>query len=148
MTDAQASAVSPCCSSIDDLRHAYIEAVNSNKARKVAKLWVKGGVLMPPGMPAIEGRSAIESFYAKLFEQSTVTIGIHSLQQIHYPDYVLGIDRGEWWMQAHPKNAAQDRAAAFPLKYVTVCQRVGECWQVSINIWNENPLGHIPVCNV
>lgn len=84
-------------SAVGSLRQSYEAAENAGDAAAVAELWAADGVLMPAHAPAVEGREAIQAFYAGQFEQGKVDISINDEEAVMSGNW--GFGRGAYSLQ-------------------------------------------------
>jgi ketosteroid isomerase-like protein len=99
----------------------------------VAQLYAVDAKLLPPNGPIVEGREAIQTFWA-----NAITAGL-KIQSIIPIDVATGgniaVDRGTY---ASTIPAAGGGTAAEGGKYIVVWKRQGRGWKIAYDIWNSN----------
>lgn len=132
--DPQAGSQTADAAAIGKLRDQYIAAANGGNADAIAALWTEDGVLMPPGQPAVVGRTAIRDWYRPADGRDGATITIRSEEtQVFGP---WGFDRGTFTLQAGDRSTEN--------KYITVVRRDGDTWKVARNIWSPDTGSRAP----
>jgi ketosteroid isomerase-like protein len=56
---------------IKQVADAYVKATLAGDAKAIAALYTEDAVEMPPNVPSVKGRAAIEQYYMKLFSGDT-----------------------------------------------------------------------------
>ena len=56
---------------IKQVADAYVKATLAGDAKAIAALYTEDAVEMPPNLPSVKGRAAIEQYYMKLFSGDT-----------------------------------------------------------------------------
>jgi hypothetical protein len=56
---------------IKQVADAYVKATLAGDAKAIAALYTEDAVEMPPNVPSVKGRAAIEQYYMKLFSGGT-----------------------------------------------------------------------------
>ena len=116
------------------LRASYEKAANAQDAAAIAATYTVDGVEMPPNMPAVKGRAAIEAFHKQI--GAMVTIG--SLKLTPTSTKVTGdtgYDVGTYMQTNTPKGGkpGEDRG-----KYVVILKKAGGAWLVAYAIYNSD----------
>ena len=114
----------------------YVKATLAGDAKAVAALYTDDAVEMPPNVPPVKGRAALEQFYAKQFAAGKIAkFSLNHLETHGSGD--SGYDVGTYTQTLTPAkgNAMNDRG-----KYVVILKRVAGAWKVGYAIYNsDNP---------
>ena len=116
------------------LHDRYAAAFNSNDAEAVANFYTEDAVLMLPGIPAIQGRQAIQAMFEEYFKQNAAKIK-------HTPlDTQVA---GDWAYERGKIREAVTSRAGQPLerslKYLAILKRQADgAWKVHVDIDNSN----------
>ena len=110
-----------------------IEGDHASDARRVASLFAKNAVLMPPGDALVVGRDAIEARFAQGFEQAELDFTLAPDKTLISGD--LAVSRGErkgWmrWRNGRPATEIHD-------KYAMHLVRQEDQWLIESLIWNR-----------
>ena len=108
-------------------------AFNARDAAKVAVLYTDDAVLMPPNMPLVKGRAAIEAWFKAGFDQGFFNLRLSPIRSEVSGD--LAYVAGTYVVSAKsPAGAAiEDRG-----KYVEVWKRSGGQWRMVSDIFNSD----------
>ena len=112
------------------------EAALAGDAAGVASLYADDAVLMPPGVPRAEGRAAIESALAAMFEAAPATsVSIESDATTFSESGELAYDVGTYAMAGTTPDgeAWEDKG-----KFIAVLKNVGGEWKIAADIWNSD----------
>ena len=112
------------------------EAALAGDAAGVASLYADDAVLMPPGAPRAEGRAAIESALAAMFEAAPATsVSIESDATTFSESGELAYDVGTYAMAGTTPagEAWEDKG-----KFLAVLRNVGGEWKIAADIWNSD----------
>lgn len=113
---------------------AWDEAFNSGDLTQLMALYTEEAVDMPPNLPVLEGRAAIEADLQYILEEFTAH---HETSII---DIKIGgdlaIERAAYTMLLTPK-AGGDTVTEVG-KHIVVRQKVGDKWKVLWEIWNSD----------
>jgi uncharacterized protein (TIGR02246 family) len=106
------------------------KAYNEKNAEALAALYTEDGQLLPPGVPVVNGRSAIQDFWANDIATSNATLAIT-------PDATaVG---GDWaWRAGSWRAIGADGSTAGTGKYIEVLRRTADGWQLHRDIWNAD----------
>ncbi len=121
---------------IDAVNQRWQKAALAGDAAGVASLYTDDAVLMVPGAPRAEGRAAIESRLAAVFEAgpvSSMTIETDAVTLSESGE--LAYDVGTYTMAGKTPTgeAWQDKG-----KYLGVLKNVGGQWKLVADIWNSD----------
>jgi uncharacterized protein (TIGR02246 family) len=118
----------------------FAGAVGAGDAAGIAALYLPDAHVLPPQAPAVEGRAAIQQFFAGLLGAYQVTIAVNSEEIEGRGD--LAYARGHYTMEGTPKAAG-----APPLreegKFLEVLRRQPDgTWRMAVDMWSPN--AHAP----
>jgi uncharacterized protein (TIGR02246 family) len=120
---------------IGTLRDQFTTAYNSNDAAAVAALYTDDAIMMPSNQAAVEGRTAIQSWYENMYKGMSVKIAITPIETQVAGDW--GYDRGTALLTMTPK--AKGRPMEESSKYLVIVKRqTGGSWKVFRDIDNSN----------
>lgn len=88
---------------VERLAQAFHDGVARRDAAAVAALYADNGRFLPPGMPAAEGLSAIESAVQQLLDMGVQSIDIHPLDVREAGE--LTVDYGRYVLVIEPADA-------------------------------------------
>lgn len=109
---------------------AWEEAFNKADAAGVAAVYTEDAIVMPPNMPTVQGRAAIEKWMSEGFGQGHVQISIDQDDWIGMGG--TGVRRGTY------RITGDDGAVVEVGKYVEVWEKKGDTWQLAVDIWNAD----------
>jgi uncharacterized protein (TIGR02246 family) len=128
----QAAASDPAIRQIAD---NYVKATLAGDAKAVAALYADDAIEMPPNMPPIKSRAAIEGFYTKIL--SGTKMGSFTLTHIESrASGDTGYDVGTYQQSMTPSGATAPMKETG--KYVVVLKRSGKEWKVAYAIYNSD----------
>ncbi len=109
--------------------HETFEAgARAGNAEQMASIFAEDAVLMPPNMPAMNGRAAIAQYWGGMIQQlSKVEV---DLMMDHLD--ILGdvaVERGRYEITAPIQDSG---------KYVQIWRRTGERWLLATDIFNAS----------
>jgi uncharacterized protein (TIGR02246 family) len=118
---------------IEAIDREWIAAFNAGDVDTVVSLYTEDVVVMPPGEPALHGRSAVISWLQTFFEH-------HTARQSLVNDEV--VVAGEWaWMRGHfdlaivPRDGSGERRHRG--KHLVIWRRRRDGgWKAARDIWN------------
>jgi uncharacterized protein (TIGR02246 family) len=112
----------------------YAEAFNSNDAKAVAAFYTEDAVLMPPRIPAVQGRQAIETMFVGYFKQHAAKIK-HTALDTQGPG-AWAYDRGKI-REVDTSRSGQPLEQS--LKHLAILKRqAGGAWKIHVDIDNSN----------
>jgi uncharacterized protein (TIGR02246 family) len=131
--------------SVDDDRSAVrqattelLAAVNASDIPRVLALWADDGVMMPPHHPAVQGRAAIERYFAERFAVTRFEFSFGPSEIWLAGD--IAIERVAYAVAARPVSGGEpveDRG-----KGLHVYRREADgSWNLALDIWNSDLRG-------
>jgi uncharacterized protein (TIGR02246 family) len=118
--------------SMQALLDQFETAFNAKDAAQVARGYVDDGRILAPGQDVIQGRTAIESFIASMFEMGVRSVHFDVLSRDQRQE--LGFEVGRYEFHAEPDGPAIDTG-----KYVSVRrQQPDGSWLIDVDIFNSN----------
>jgi len=102
------------------------DAFNAKDAARLAQMYGKDAVLMPPGEPAVTGRAAIRSWFEKAMGRSG-QIRIMPVEMRVLEDEAFQV--GNFQVQ-------RDDNSSVAAKYVLLLRRADGQWLIQHDIWN------------
>jgi uncharacterized protein (TIGR02246 family) len=122
---------------INALRAQFIAAFNSNDSAAAAALYTDDAIIMPPNQDTVEGRQAIQAFYAAMFKQNAAKIALTPLETRVADDWAY--DRGTATTTITQKSAKSGKPIEEPSKYLVIVKRQSDgSWKVYREIGNGN----------
>jgi len=110
---------------------AWEKAFNAGDAAGVAAVYAENATVMPPNVPAIKGRAAIEKFMSEGFAQAPgAKMSIASDEM--FTSGGTGIRRGTY------RVTGSDGTELEKGKYVEIWKKTGNKWELCIDIWNTD----------
>lgn len=114
---------------LDEIAILMANAFNGKKANDLAFLYDRTAILMPPGEPAVEGRTAIQQWFAAaLVRLGTIQIVPSETRAFNDLAFQVGTFT----------TIASD--ASVTGKYVLILHRTDEGWLIRHDIWNLNQM--------
>lgn len=124
---------------IRQVADAYRAAMLAGDAAAAAGLYRDDAVEMPPGVPPIQGRAAIEQYFREMFGScrfTAFTLSHSELRASGDVAFAAGTSRATVTPNGGPP--VED-----PGKYLVVLKRTGGAWKVAYSIHNSDvPGGH------
>ncbi len=120
---------------IRQLADAYVKATTSGDAKAVAALYTEDAVEMPPNLPAVTGRAAIQQYYEKVL--SSVKVATFTLKHLDTQatgDH--GYDVGTYEQKLADPNAPTPSSDTG--KYAVIVKRTTAGWKVAYAIYNSD----------
>ncbi|MFQ5856965.1 MAG: YybH family protein [Anaerolineae bacterium] len=119
---------------VRDASAAWDDAFNAGDLPRLMELYTEEAVDMPPNLPALEGKAAVESDLQYILEEFTAH---HETSII---DIKIGgdlaVERAGYTMTLTPK-AGGDTVTEVG-KHIVIRQKVGDEWKVLWEIWNSD----------
>lgn len=113
---------------------AWDEAFNAADVAQLMELYHENAVSMPPSLPILEGKPAIQADFEWLFDNFTT----HHQTTIVDLEIAgnLAVEQGQYMMTFTPKDGSEpfDEVG----KHIVVRRKSGDTWQVVREIWNTN----------
>ena len=133
---AKGQSTSPGDAAIRQVADAYVKATLAGDAKAIAALYTEDAVEMPPNVPSVRGRAAIEQYYTKLFSGDT-KVGQFALTHLESRAAGdTGYDVGTYKQSMNPPG--QTSATSDTGKYVVVLRRIQGAWKVAYAIYNSD----------
>jgi uncharacterized protein (TIGR02246 family) len=121
---------------VNNLRSAYIAAVNAEDAAKTAALYTEDAVRMEPNMPAVKGREAIQKALSEMMSGFDVDISLTSEELVVDGDWAF--DRGQFMTHLMPKDP-KAQMIMDQGKYIVILRKETDgSWRVAREISNSN----------
>lgn len=119
---------------IDELRRDFSDAYNTANTAALGRLLANDAVFMPPGEPAVTGRTAIQQRYAAQFAAT------HSFLTLHAGEIRALADiawlRGNYMRVDTPKTGGA--ATLLTGKYLMTFRRERGDWKIVNDCWNSD----------
>lgn len=112
----------------EKLPAAWEAAYNTGEAAAVAAMYLEDGKRMPPDMPIVEGREAVQAQIQGGMDQGLAKVGIELVESMVSGD--MGCSRGTF------KTMDADGNVTSSGKWVNVSKYVDGKWMVHLDIWN------------
>ena len=133
---AKAQSTSSQEAAIKQVADAYVKATLAGDAKAIAALYTEDAVEMPPNVPSVKGRAAIEQYYMKLFSGDT-KVGQFALTHLESRAVGdTGYDVGTYKQSMNPPG--QTTASSDTGKYVVILRRSQGAWKVAYAIYNSD----------
>lgn len=113
---------------------AWDEAFNEADLGQLMQLYAEGAVSMPPNLPLLEGKPALEADFQGLFDNFTAH---HETTIVDLEiDGNLAVEQGKYKMNFVPKDDSKpfDEVG----KHIVVRRKIGDKWLVVREIWNTD----------
>ena len=118
---------------IERANQQFMEAFGRGDMAGLARLYTEDAHLMPPGMPAMRGRAAIQQFW-----QGAAQLGIHAVElrtDEVQPAGETACEIGQAVLHIRSEDGQETTDTA---KYVVVWAHQGGGWKLAVDIWNSN----------
>jgi uncharacterized protein (TIGR02246 family) len=129
--DAKSSNIDAAIKAVAD---EYVKATLAADPKAIAALYTDDAVEMPPNMPPVKGRAAIQQYYEKQFAAGKIArFSLTHLETRAIGD--AGYDVGTYQQSVTPTGgAAMDDTG----KYTVILKRTGGRWRVAYAIYNSD----------
>ena len=113
---------------------AWDDAFNAADLERLIGLYNENAVSMPPGLPLLDGRAAIEADFEWFFDNFTA----HHETTIVALEIAgnLAVEQGQYTMMFTPRDGSEPFSEIG--KHIVVRRKTGDTWQVVREIWNTN----------
>jgi uncharacterized protein (TIGR02246 family) len=118
-----------------DLNERWRQAALAGDAAALASLYAEDAVLLPPGMPTAEGRGAIQSAFATIFQSPPSSLTITSGGATVSESGELAFDHGTYSMSG---TTASGEAWQDSGKFLGVARNSGGEWKYVADTWNSD----------
>lgn len=117
---------------IQKVADAYVKAVLAADAKAITALYTEDAVEMPPNMPSIKGRAAIEDYYTK--QMAAMKMTAFTLDPVD--ERVMGDAAYTTGSYRQTITGPDGKAMDVSGKYVTILKRQGDDWKIAYVIYN------------
>jgi uncharacterized protein (TIGR02246 family) len=123
---------------LDKLATEFAAAMNAKNATLVASFYAADAVLMPADEQMVSGRSNIEAYYKRNFEEDTSNLVVTPLESAISGDQAFeagtsALTHGTGAALLGGRPAITERG-----KYLVVYKRIGNAWKIAYDIFNSN----------
>ena len=127
-------------STLDKLVVEFEAAFNAKDAAQLASFYAEDAVLMPPNEPMVKGRTAIQAFWAKQFQQGISGIDLKPIESSIAGGQAFEAGTATVTMSGTntPTGTGGRDNATDTGKYVVVYRRVGSDWKLAYDIFNSD----------
>ena len=108
----------------------FMVAFGQKKAGALAKLYTKGGQLLPPGSEVVTGREAIQAFWQGALDLGLAQVKLDTGEVTGHRD--MAIEVGRYTL------LTADGQVAEAGKYLVIWKREGAAWKLHRDIWNSS----------
>jgi uncharacterized protein (TIGR02246 family) len=119
---------------INTLRSQFIAAFNSNDPAAIAATYTDDAIVMPTNRTAVEGKQAIQTYYAARFKQNPAKIALKVLETRVMGDWAY--DRGDSTITVAGKSGKPVEQSS---KYLVIVKRQADgSWKIYRAIYSDN----------
>ncbi|MFQ5704533.1 MAG: YybH family protein [Gemmatimonadales bacterium] len=119
---------------IRDLDRRWVDAVALQDTMSIADIYAVDGYFMPANAARIDGRDAIRSAWAELFQESNLSLTFQPTEIVVAQSADMAYDIGTYSIGMDgPEGRIEDEG-----KYVVVWKKVNGEWKVAADIFNSN----------
>ena len=112
----------------------FVEAYNRRDAAAAAQVYADDAKVMPPNMPMVSGKQAIQAFW-KFAMDMGARLNLETVEVA--VDGGMAYERGVITITMQPGTAQEKISNG---KYVTVLRRQTDgSWKLVLDIWNSDP---------
>lgn len=108
----------------------FMAAFSQRNAGALAKLYTKGGQLLPPGSEVVTGQAAIQPFWQGALDMGLAQVKLDTVEVEGHRD--TAIEVGKYTL------LTADGQVADAGKYVVVWKVEGRSWKLHRDIWNSS----------
>jgi ketosteroid isomerase-like protein len=119
-------------SGLDVASKEWDRLFNGGDAEGLAALYDEDAVSMPPNLPTLKGRKALEEDFRKFFAENTARHETFVDEIV--VDGSMAIERGRYRMTFKPKAGGAETVEEG--RHVEIRKRVGREWKIVMEIWN------------
>jgi ketosteroid isomerase-like protein len=119
---------------IRDLDNEWQRRIHDQDTALAAIIYGDHAALLPPDAPAVEGRSAIASFYRGLFNRPNFSLTFESTHTEVGEGGKMAYERGTYRLTVGPS----DRKLTEEGKYLVVWKKVDGRWRVVADMFSRN----------
>ena len=132
-----ASVIAPAAAAvereIERTNAQFVAALSRGDAAAVALLYTANAVALPPNMPLMRGRQAIQELWGGLCNIGRVTATLTSVDVKILGDAAREIGAFTLWIEPPSGAPVQDAG-----KYVVLWEREDGAWKLAVDIWNSD----------
>ncbi len=114
-------------------RAEFVKNARAGNAAALAAGYAEDAVLMPPNMPALHGRAAIQQFWGGFTAAGKVDVTLTPEKVLTSCD--LGSEAGKYDLTITPKSGAPIHDTG---KYSVTLKKIGGEWKLAIDIFNSD----------
>ena len=120
---------------VGQVHEAYVAARNAGNAASVAALYTDDAVVMPPNLPEVKGKEAIQLFYQAYIDKFSYEIVAPQVEAAASGNWAFG--RGTYAVKVTPK--AGGKATDDSGRYLLILTRQTEGpWKIARHIWSSD----------
>jgi uncharacterized protein (TIGR02246 family) len=135
-SQAPAATASNIDAAIRAVADAYVNATLAADAKAIADLYTDDAIEMPPNLPLVKGRAAIQQYYEKQFAAGKIArFSLTHLETRAIGD--TGYDVGTYQQNITPATGAAIDDSG---KFTVILKRTGGRWKVAYAIYNSDRL--------
>jgi ketosteroid isomerase-like protein len=109
----------------------FMAAFGQKNAGALAKLYTKGGQLLPPGSEVVEGGAAIQAFWQGALDAGLAQVTLDTVEVEGHRD--TAIEVGRYTLRGVGGQVADAG------KYLVIWKVEGKSWKLHRDIWNSSP---------
>jgi ketosteroid isomerase-like protein len=109
----------------------FMAAFGQKNAGALAKLYTKGGQILPPGSEVVSGGAAIQAFWQGALDAGLVQATLDTVEVEGYRD--TAIEVGRYTLRGAGGQVADAG------KYLVIWKVEGRSWKIHRDIWNSSP---------
>lgn len=131
-------------SNLTKIAEAFVKAFNAKDSKTVADFYAEDAVLMPPNVPAVKGRAAIQTYFEGLFKQGITDLRLSPIEATVVGQHAF--DAGTSSLQVRAGNSSGllltgvggGGAVRSDGKYVVIYKRIQGQWKIAYDIFNDD----------
>jgi len=109
----------------------FMAAFGQKNAGALAKLYTKGGQLLPPGSEVVTGSAAIQAFWQGALDAGLAQVTLDTVEVEGYRD--TAVEVGRYTLRGVGGQVADAG------KYLVIWKVEGRSWKLHRDIWNSSP---------
>jgi ketosteroid isomerase-like protein len=109
----------------------FMAAFGQKNAGALAKLYTKGGQLLPPGSEVVEGGAAIQAFWQGALDAGLAQVTLDTVEVEGHRD--TAVEVGRYTLRGAGGQVADAG------KYLVIWKVEGKSWKLHRDIWNSSP---------
>jgi uncharacterized protein (TIGR02246 family) len=114
------------------VNRAFEESVRKGDLERLAQLYTKDAIALPPDGPVVRGRDAIKQLWGSVVRDMALReVALQTVELEVAGD--MACEVGEARLTLEPPSSEPTTAV---VKYVVVWKREGDRWQLHRDIWN------------